>query len=975
MSDRRGVEVGSVAPRAAACHDSGVAPARLIGRDEEVAILRDAVVSARAAEPRCVLVTGEAGIGKSRLVREALDGLDDALVIAGHGADMSTGEIPFGVLADTLRDLVHRCGADALTHGEREALAPLLPGAATGPAGVDRVRLLSAFVDVLERLASQRLLVWVVEDLHWADAATRDVVNLAVRTLRGSLLLVATVRTDDPDRTVEADAELTAYVAGLARAPGCEVLVLGRLTRVQVREQLSALIGARASAHTASRIEQLSDGIPFVVEELAAAAGRSELSTAGNVASGRLVGLSPDARRLVDAAAIGDGHLRTSLLEEVVDATADELDASLLEAVRAGILVSDATSDQVGFRHALLRDATDRAMGPGARRSWHRRWAEVLEASPGVLAADPCALAIAEHWHQARDVRRSLQAALAAQPAAERIASVAQQAQLYRRVLEGWSRIDQPEVLSGWTLRQLVAEALTVCSQGALADGFAVIDAIPHHLLMEHEREAVRLFRALLGEAKGEFDKQFRALTAEVFDLYDWFSGPRDLFTVHVLLLGPRLRRDDPRAARALELGAEISAELASADGGMRGRVAVIEAKSHSFHFDGDPAAAGDFLERELAGLPDQSNNYVLLLDGNLVWCRTVCGEHGPAQRVGAQALARLRHPQLSLGVWEHLVENHTFSLTFTGDWSQARALLEESAPWWEDDLRSSNARLDLLDLRQRGNVDAQRWRAHIDGDIPGGAPQALLRHVVAAASAARGDVVDARATYRGVWADREVLRLDDYVWLPVVDAARMEADAAMEADMRGDPEEASAHVATLEAVAAGFRRYGPLGEVWPLDLAAQVDRFHGRDARPALEAALAGWERIGHLPDVGVTHLSLAEAHAIHGDREAARRHLVAGREIADRLEATPMLARADALAERFALTARERRTTDVLTGREAEVLALLAEGRTNAEIADTLFMSPKTASVHVSHIIAKLGAANRTEAAATARRQGLVQ
>ena len=86
-------------------------------------------------------------------------------------------------------------------------------------------------------------------------------------------------------------------------------------------------------------------------------------------------------------------------------------------------------------------------------------------------------------------------------------------------------------------------------------------------------------------------------------------------------------------------------------------------------------------------------------------------------------------------------------------------------------------------------------------------------------------------------------------------------------------------------------------------------------------------------------------------------------------------MLDRADALAERFALTARERRTTDVLTGRESEVLSLLAEGRTNAEIAATLFMSPKTASVHVSHIIAKLGAANRTEAAATARRQGLLQ
>ena len=974
MSSPRAVVPEPVAPRAEACHDPVVASARLIGRDRDVATLRDAVVSARAVEPRCVLVTGEAGIGKSRLVREALAGISDALVVTGHGVDMATGEIPFGVLADTLRDLVHRGGGEVLTPAEREALAPLLPGSV--PAGhVERVQVLSAFVDLLQRLCADRLVVWLVEDLHWADTATRDLVNLVVRTLRGHLLVVATVRTEDPERTSADEVTLTSYVAGLARLPATSVLPLGRLTPGEVRAQLVDLVGSPLSPGIAARIEQLSDGVPFVVEELASAAGRPELSTAGSVAGGRLAGLSSDARRLVDAAAIGDGHLRTSLLEKVVEATPEELDASLLEALRASILVSDATSDRVDFRHALLRDATDRAMGPGARRAWHRRWAEVLEANPGVLAADPCALAIAEHWHHAKDVRRSVQAALAAQPAAERIASFAQQAQLLCRVLEGWPHVDDPESLTGWTLRRVVADALTVAGPSALADGLAVLDAVPQHLLEEHERAAVQLFRGLLGEAKGELDHRYRAMTAQVFGLYDWFSGPRDLFTVHVLLSGTRLRRDDPRAEQALELGASISDEIASTEGGMRARVGVIEAKSHSRHFDGDPGAAADFLERELAHLPDQSNYYVLLLDGNLMWCRTACGEHQRAQQVGTKALARLRHPQLSLGVWEHLVENHSFSLTCTGDWTEARALLEESAPWWEDDLRSSNARLDLLDLRQRGAVDAERWRAHIGRDIPGGAAQVMVRHVVAAASASAGDLTGARATYRGVWSDRGLLRLDDYVWLLIVDAARMEADAAVDGAVRDDLEDAHAHLGTIGAVGSDLRRYGALGEAWPLDLAAQQDRFHGRDARPALEAALAGWDRIGHVPDVAVTHLSLAEAHALHGDREAARRHLSAGREIAARLDARPMLDRADALAEAFALTSRERRTADILTGREAEVLALLAEGRTNAEIASTLFMSPKTASVHVSHIIAKLGAGNRTEAAAMARRHGLLQ
>ena len=125
---------------------------------------------------------------------------------------------------------------------------------------------------------------------------------------------------------------------------------------------------------------------------------------------------------------------------------------------------------------------------------------------------------------------------------------------------------------------------------------------------------------------------------------------------------------------------------------------------------------------------------------------------------------------------------------------------------------------------------------------------------------------------------------------------------------------------------------------------------------------------------DVAVTHLSLAEQEATHGDRTATREHLTAGREIARRLEAVPLLARADRLAETYGLGSRERRTDQVLTEREVEVLRLVADGLTNGQIGTRLFMSPKTASVHVSHILAKLGAANRTEAATVARRQGLL-
>ncbi len=329
--------------------------------------------------------------------------------------------------------------------------------------------------------------------------------------------------------------------------------------------------------------------------------------------------------------------------------------------------------------------------------------------------------------------------------------------------------------------------------------------------------------------------------------------------------------------------------------------------------------------------------------------------------------------------MWEHLVENAAVHLDPDRSvGTRARTLLEESAPWWEDDVRTSNARLDLLDLLQRGTADLERWRVHLGRPRPAAPPVCMVR--AAAGARRRGAAGDLAArcapTLRAPVEPATGSRLDDdQLWHTVVLARRGPRPTPPLAGPRDDGTEAAGPPAgDRRTLAARFRRYGRLGEVWPLDLAAQLDRFHGRDARPALRAALEGWERIGHVPDAAVTHLSLAEQEAIHGDRDAARRHLAAGRAVAEQLDAAPLLARADALAERWAIGPRERRTDGVLTEREVEVLRLVAEGMTNGQIGVQLFMSPKTASVHVSHILAKLGAANRTEAAATARRQGLL-
>ena len=254
---------------------------RLIGREAELERIAGAVVSARDGASRCLLVTGEAGIGKSRLVAEALSALDDALVLTGHAVDMATGEIPFGVVADTLRDLVRVAGADVLLPAERAALAPLLPGGSTG-AQVERVQLLSAFLDLLERLASDRFVVWVVEDLHWADSATRDLVRRGQDAPVRPAVRARARR--DPERSAEAETALTS-----STSPGWRGRPAARCCRSRgspdrrPRPQLRELLRLRASGSSAvaSRVERLQRRHPLRGggAGICSAAGRPELST------------------------------------------------------------------------------------------------------------------------------------------------------------------------------------------------------------------------------------------------------------------------------------------------------------------------------------------------------------------------------------------------------------------------------------------------------------------------------------------------------------------------------------------------------------------------------------------------------------------------------------------------------------------------------------------------------------------------
>jgi DNA-binding NarL/FixJ family response regulator len=210
-------------------------------------------------------------------------------------------------------------------------------------------------------------------------------------------------------------------------------------------------------------------------------------------------------------------------------------------------------------------------------------------------------------------------------------------------------------------------------------------------------------------------------------------------------------------------------------------------------------------------------------------------------------------------------------------------------------------------------------------------------------------------------------------MWTAVRDFTRIEVDAALHrSDDAQDRAEAETHLTTIADYASRMHRYGALGKAWPAELEAQLARFRGDHSQINLfQTAAARWQAIGHDYDAAVCRLDLAEAHAAKCERTLARTHARTALDTARVLGAAPLEQQAETLLDRLGST---QRAEGLLTRREHEVLTLIAQGHSNEQIAVTLFMSPKTASVHVSRIITKLGATNRTQASAIARQTGLV-
>ncbi|HEX8134394.1 MAG TPA: AAA family ATPase, partial [Actinomycetes bacterium] len=439
-----------------------VVTGRFVGRTEELARLRELLARAADGQPLVVLIGGEAGVGKTRLTDQLAGTASEhgVRVLRGGCVPLGEGGVPFAPVTEALRGLARDLDPgklEAVAGPARAELGRLLPDLAwggeapAGAAGAGQGRLFELLLGVVERLAAKAPLLWVMEDLHWADRSTRDLVAFLAAYLRsGRVLVVLTFRSDELHRLHP----LRGLLAELARNRRVRRLELDRFSRDELAEQLAGLLGADPPARLVQDIYARSEGNPFFTEELVLAGGGASPAalppSLQEVLLTRMLRLGHRTQQLLRVAAAAGPGVTQHLLAAVTGmAEADLLDG-LREAVDQQVLLPEPGGEGYVFRHALVAEAVYGELLPGERIRLHTALAHALEGGrePAGPSATRAAL-LAHHWSAAGDQPRALSASIAAAAAAERVYAFAEAQLQLERALGLWDRIADAEAVAG----------------------------------------------------------------------------------------------------------------------------------------------------------------------------------------------------------------------------------------------------------------------------------------------------------------------------------------------------------------------------------------------------------------------------------------------------------------------------------------------------------------------------------------------
>lgn len=1009
--------MGMAADRAAEDSDgmaSGEsATAELVGRDDSLGVLTEALRQAAAGRPAVVLVSGETGVGKTSLV-EAFLGRTRPQRLAGACVPVAGEPLPYAALSQALR-AASATGVVRQELGRSPELARLLPPPAEevaqqpsrnqGDEPGSRLQLFQAVLGLLSRMSAAGPVVHVVEDLHWADRSTLDLLSfLATNLTNERVLLVLTYREEAVNQPGGSTNLLGPWLADFGRlGPGhgkqARRLRLDRLDRTSATQLITALLGEPPTPELLERTLERSAGNPLFVEQLVRAGDQPTAlpATLHELLRSRVGRLPDQTRRVLRAASVIGRGGSVTLLARATGAAAEDVEDALRPAIEA-LVAEVRADDSIGFHHPAFREVVYAELLPGERKRLHRAAAEALLAETEAVPSDAGPEVIGEvarHWHRAGDLPRALDAAVTAGAAYERMFAFADAYDAYTRAIELLSQV--PADLDRVDLWRRGADAAS--QVGETEDAVRLI-----RLALEEQTdppgradllERLASFHYIAGDGVAA-DAALREAVA-LLDLGETTTLAARIHARLALLAAAWSRLDEAEAEGVLAL--RIAGELgARKETGMARNALGLTAATRG-EVDHGVALLRDALgvAREVEDANDVGAAYIHLshvlglagrVDEVVDLCRdgvVELGRYGQDRQTGSlllvnasdalikagrlaeaeelidQALAR--HPR---GIMAAAVLMFSARLTMargelTTAWDrceQARLVIEsENAPvGWLREAIETAAEIELWAGRPGAAYDLV-----IDG-------LAAIRGTDDAQSGGRLVALGLRAL-----ADDEAVRRDAKSRAERAErlAVLVEARAAL-AELPGvdaRPEAAAwealcdAELARLNADRAGA------GDLWT----AVVKAWTAID-RP-LPAAYARWReaeaRLTARVDAAST-VSLRDAHAtaleLGGARLTSEVESLAKWYRVDLLPAAePAAEPAGAAAGGAALEAYG------LTARELEVLAALAAGHTNREIADAMFISAKTASVHVSNILRKLDVSGRQEAARVAHRLGI--
>jgi DNA-binding CsgD family transcriptional regulator len=978
--------------------------------------LRAAVDRAAGGSAGAVLIAGDAGIGKTRMVEEigTIARAGGAIVLSGRCVDFGETGLPYLPFAEALAQVREYGREDSLARPGLSMLLPDLAPAATGvpmaepqrfvpsfgklqgiqqrrEQDVGQLQLFDAVYALLSGLAEDTTVVLVIEDLHWADSSTRGLLSFLLSRLRSQRMLVlCTYRTDDLHRRHP----LRPLLAELVRLPAVERLELPPFGKADARVFVEALGEGGVDEEVVRRVADQSEGNAFFAEELLAALADPACGIPASLVDvllARVERLSEPAQQVIRLASVAGRTVKHQTLREVGDLDDIQLEEALREAVQHHVFVTSGEQVHYSFRHALLREAVYGDLLPGERVRLHAAYARYLMEHQDERGN---AAALAYHSLESNSLANALSASVAASKEATQLGAPGEALRHLEQALQLWDSVEsKPSGTNELTLLRKASWAAGTSGEPERAIAYArsavkLADEQDDPLLAAEVRR--RLAQTLM-TIEGNEDEAADVIEAAWAKVAD---QPPSHIRAWVLAVQARILRWDHNLALSREraemavkdaqavgaVGAESDALatlaiVAEAGGGIEQSLELLKAAR-------DRAAEADAITVELRA------RFYLAIN------RYEQGLLDEAVAAFDEGVERAKSTGLSwsdFGVELRVLQ--VLTLYAVGDWDAAEAAAEQPRGRVSSTVSARLAATALHVMVARGRLaDAERLLVNLRTEWHRELQIALIC----------GSAGSELASWRGkpelaVERISEVLDWTERVggsWLMTgirfgALAASACADVAHRARVKRDDKALRHAVAEGERFAEHARKtahlgvprngvLGPEGRAWLARAEAELTRLHGQSDPEA-------WSAVVREFDYGAVY-EQAQARWRHGEallgadrREEAVTELRAAGKVAQRLGAKPLADALAQLARRGRISLSEdgddlRDVVDLFTPREQSVLKLVALGQTNRQVGAELFISEKTVSVHLSRIMAKLGATRRAEAVAIAYDRGLL-